>query len=215
MKIHIIIYILAFVFGLTSIVSCSENVDDVEEFQNWQAVNDDFFDNLYITAKAQSSTPGSQWKVLRNWSFAESAAKDPSDHIVVEVLKSGNGSGCPLYTDSVKVHYEGRLLPSTSYTDGYVFSKSYNGEFNPEAAVPSKFAVSGLVDGFATALQYMHIGDTWRVYVPNQLGYGEIDNGTIPAFSVLIYEITLVAYYRAGVEVPDSRAGEQAGWITE
>lgn len=97
----------------------------------------------------------------------------------------------------------GRLLPSTSYADGLVFDKSYYGTFNEATANPATFTINGgLVDGFATAMQNMHIGDKWRVYIPYQLGYGKKGAKTIPAYSTLIFEIILVSYYRADADVP-------------
>lgn len=199
--------------GLLS--SCSENDSDVEEYPNWKATNDKFFNNLYTTAKADTAQGNQDWKIIRQWSLVESGATAPSDYIVVNVLEHGTGSGCPFYTDSVKVHYEGRLLPSTSYPDGYVFDKSFTGDFNPATVLPTTFAVSGTVDGFTTALMNMHIGDRWKVYIPYQLGYGNVDNGSIPAYSTLVFDITLVSYYRAGVDVPESKARKAGEWIEE
>ena len=61
----------------------------------------------------------------------------------------------------------------------------------------------------------MHIGDRWKVYIPYQLAYGKTNNGTIPAYSTLVFDVTLVSYYRAGVDVPDSKARKAAGWVEE
>ncbi len=199
--------------GLLS--SCSESDNDVEEYPDWKTTNDNFFNNLYFTARADTALGNQDWKIIRQWSLVESGATAPSDYIVVNVLEHGTGSGCPLYTDSVKVHYEGRLLPSTSYSDGYVFDKSFTGDFNPATALPATFAVDGTVDGFITALMSMHIGDRWKVYIPYQLGYGNINNGSIPAYSTLVFDITLVSYYRAGVDVPESKARKAGEWIEE
>lgn len=216
MKIHIIIlYLLALLAPVGLLSSCSESDNEEEEFPNWKKTNEQYFNNLYAMAKSSADMGDKSWKVIRQWSLEESTAKDPYDYIVVNVLENGTGSGCPLYTDSVKVHYEGRLLPSTSYPDGYVFDKSFTGEFNPATALPAKFAVSGMIDGFTTALQYMHIGDRWKVYIPYQLGYGKTASGSIPAYSTLVFDVTLVSYYRAGVEVPDSKARPATGWIEE
>lgn len=216
MKIHIIIlYLLALLAPVGLLSSCSESDNEEEEFPNWKKTNEQYFNNLYAMAKSSADMGDKSWKVIRQWSLEESTAKDPYDYIVVNVLENGTGSGCPLYTDSVKVHYEGRLLPSTSYPDGYVFDKSFTGEFNPATALPAKFAVSGMIDGFTTALQYMHIGDRWKVYIPYQLGYGSSASGSIPAYSTLVFDVTLVSYYRAGVEVPDSKARPATGWIEE
>ncbi len=218
MKIHLIIlYLLALLAPVGLLSSCSESDNEEEEFPNWKKTNEQYFNNLYAMAKSSADMGDKSWKVIRKWSLEESTAKDPYDYIVVNVLENGTGSGCPLYTDSVKVHYEGRLLPSTSYPDGYVFDKSFTGEFNPATALPAKFAVSGMIDGFTTALQYMHIGDRWKVYIPYQLGYGKTASGSIPAYSTstLVFDVTLVSYYRAGVEVPDSKARPATGWIEE
>ncbi len=216
MKIHLIIlYLLALLAPVGLLSSCSESDNEEEEFPNWKKTNEQYFNNLYAMAKSSADMGDKSWKVIRQWSLEESTAKDPYDYIVVNVLENGTGSGCPLYTDSVKVHYEGRLLPSTSYPDGYVFDKSFTGEFNPATALPAKFAVSGIIDGFTTALQYMHIGDHWKVYIPYQLGYGSSASGSIPAYSTLVFDVTLVSYYRAGVEVPDSKARPATGWIEE
>lgn len=216
MKIHLIIlYLLVLLAPVGLLSSCSESDNEEEEFPNWKKTNEQYFNNLYAMAKSSADMGDKSWKVIRQWSLEESTAKDPYDYIVVNVLENGTGSGCPLYTDSVKVHYEGRLLPSTSYPDGYVFDKSFTGEFNPATALPAKFAVSGMIDGFTTALQYMHIGDRWKVYIPYQLGYGKTASGSIPAYSTLVFDVTLVSYYRAGVEVPDSKARPATGWIEE
>jgi len=215
MKRYIIIYIGALFACLMTLTSCSENNDTVEEFPNWQETNEQYFNSLYATTTSNITLGNSGWKVLNKWSLEDSVATEAADHIIVEVLNAGTGSGCPLYTDSVKVHYEGRLLPSTSYHAGYVFDKSFYGEYDLETSLPAKMAVSSVVDGFGTALQNMHIGDRWRVYIPYQLGYGTSDNESIPAYSTLIFDITLVAYYRAGADIPTSRAAAKGVWIEE
>ena len=114
MKIHLIIlYLLALLAPVGLLSSCSESDNEEEEFPNWKKTNEQYFNNLYAMAKSSADMGDKSWKVIRQWSLEESTAKDPYDYIVVNVLENGTGSGCPLYTDSVKVHYEGRLLPST------------------------------------------------------------------------------------------------------
>lgn len=191
--------------------SCSEEDNTVEEFPDWENTNNAYFASLYNYAAGV--TDGS-WKVIKNFTFNDDIEATAENSIVVEVLEAGTGSGCPMYTDSVLVDYRGRLLPSTSYEDGYVFDQSYDGDYNPATAKPAKLYVGGVVDGFATVLQYMHIGDHWRVYIPYQLGYGEVDNGDIPAYSTLVFDIALRAYYRAGTPT-GSRAAVSGVWITE
>lgn len=143
------------------------------------------------------------------------------DYIVVHVLDKGKGSGCPMYTDSVKVSYRGRMLGTDTYPAGYVFDKTFDGTYDKTTAQVATYAVNSLVDGFTTALLNMHIGDRWMVYMPYQLAYGttQSSSSTIPAYSMLRFEIVLDSYYRIGQVVPGSRAVEagkkQGTWITE
>ena len=137
------------------------------------------------------------------------------DHIIVRVIKSGDSDVKPFYNDSVRVHYTGRLIPSKSYPSGYKFDQSYKGEFNPATAVPAQFKVSGVVEGFTTALLNMNLGDRWEVYIPYQLGYGEEDKNPIPGYSTLIFDINLVGIYRLGTSAPDWNAKPNDMWEME
>lgn len=192
--------------------SCGETEDAADEFENWKERNETYFNNLFNKAKNGSS----DMKVFTSWSLNEDVAVDADDHIVVQVLERGTGSGCPMYTDSVQVHYRGRLIPSASYTEGYVFDQSYSGVFNSQTLKPTNKAVNTLVDGFTTALMNMHIGDHWRVYIPYNLGYGTSTSSKIPAYSTLILDIALVAYYRPGTVIPAWKAKSSKGvWVDE
>ncbi len=227
MKKNQVFYIVAMLMAVMGISSCSETDDSKEEFVNWQEKNDSYFSTAYQAAKTNAN---GTYKLIHNWSFNDSVATDPANYIVVKVLNEGKGSGCPLYTDSVRVHYEGRLIPSTSYPSGWVFDSSWSGDYNLKTMVPVVLSPSNCVDGFATALQNMHIGDRWQVTIPYQLGYGTNDYSssgstvTIPGYSNLVFDITLVAYYRAGASIPSWKAKAKRGvestsstgyWVTE
>lgn len=209
-KSNLIFAVFAFVL-MSVFASCSEEDNTVEEFPDWRNRNETYFSDIWNTAKLNSD---GSWKTFLSYALEDTIPTTSDDYIAVKVLREGTGSGCPMFTDSVKVNYRGRLIPSTSYPDGYVFDQTYIGEYNPDTAYPSTMYVGGFVDGFATALQHMHIGDYWRVYIPYTLGYGSSDSDVIPAYSTLIFDVELVAYYRAGVDVPESRAVE-GEWITE
>ena len=181
----------------SALVSCSESNEEDTEFNDWQTRNEQYFDQKYNEVKALVDAGNTDWKILRKWSYEGNVATHSYDHVLVNVLNEGKGSGCPIYTDSVKVHYSGRLLPSTSYPDGYMFDKSWSGdEFNEATAIPATFSMGLVVKGFSTALMYMHIGDKWRVYIPHQLGYGSLTNPGA-AYSTLVFDVELVAYYHA------------------
>lgn len=182
--------------------SCGESNDEQPEYPNWKETNEKFFSQKFSEARSQQAGGDNTVKVLRSWSLNEVVAQNSYNYVVVNVLNSGTGSGCPLYTDSVMVNVRARLLPSTSYPDGYVFLQSYSGDFNPDLNAPVKMSVaqsSAVTNGLSTALQQMHIGDRWKVWVPYQLGYGTTSttSPTVEAYSTLIYDVELVAYFRA------------------
>lgn len=192
--------------GGTMFTACSESDDEVEEYPNWKATNDAYFNSFYETAKQRVAAGDAQWKVLKTWSLGELLTDKPENFIVARVISEGAGTVSPLYTDSVRVHYRGRLLPSTTYAGGYVFDQTFYDDFNPATAVPAKMGVAGLTAGFATALQHMHIGDRWEVTIPYQLAYGEQGSAPIPGYSVLVFDMTLAEIHHPGKPVPPFRA---------
>ena len=216
---YLALMLLTAVCGLTA---CSEDDNTVDEFADWQQKNDTYFESVYAQAKANAD---GKWLILPSWTVNDSiAALSPTSNVVAHVITEGTGSSCPIYTDPVQVHYRGRVIPSTSYPEGWVFDQSFTGNYNTALMTPSKFAVSGTNVGFATALQYMKIGDRWEVYIPYDLGYGESDyqasssSTTIPGGSTLIFDVTLVGYHHPGETVTTKAAGAAKAsgyWVTK
>jgi FKBP-type peptidyl-prolyl cis-trans isomerase FklB len=194
-------------------VSCGEENDTVDEYANWETRNTQYWDSIYNVAQQRISAGDTSWRVYNSWSLQDSVVTSSTYRIVVHIEQKGTGSGCPLYTDSVRVHYYGRLIPSASYPEGYLFNSSYSSDYNPQTSAPAQFLVSQLSDGFATALQHMHIGDRWEVYVPWPLGYGTDGSSSIPGYSVLRFNIYLQSYYHAGEDLPDFKAKSFSGWV--
>ena len=82
------------------------------------------------------------WRTFLSYSLDDSIANTSKDSLYVQIIKRGTGSDSPLGSDSCRVFYRGRLIPSTSYSEGYVFSHSgqstlYNDIFNRDLSVPS------------------------------------------------------------------------------
>ncbi len=229
MKLRISKYLFLLVMAVFALSSCSEDDNTVDEYANWQERNEQAFEDTLAYAKKMGESHG--WYVYRKWSLEnQTPNKDVNgvdvplsykdcDHIIVHVLKEGKGSGCPMYTDSVKVSFLGRLLGTDTYPAGYVFDKTFEGTYDKATAQVTTNLASGWIDGFTTAVLKMHIGDHWQVYIPYQLAYGTTQNGTIPAYSMLRFEIVLDSYYRPGQVIPGSRAVEggrnKGTWITE
>lgn len=201
MKINRLFPLAVMLFSLVlGTVSCSEEDNTIEEYPDWQATNDAFFDRLSDSVKAllAADPARTDWKRIKSWSKSDVHEGANSDYIIVHVEQSAPASetAMPLYTDTVTVSYTGRLLPSLSYPAGFIFDRTFYGDYNPELSSCAKFAVgnsygNNLVDGFATALQQMRRGDRWTVYIPYQLGYRGTANGDVPAYSTLIFDLVL------------------------
>lgn len=195
-------------FAVFGLASCSEEDDTVEEFPNWQARNDAFFNSLTdsVLNLLELNPARTDWKRIKSWSKSDSIEGSNSDYIIVKVIEEGDpASATPLYTDTVTVHYLGRLLPSVSYPYGYVFDQSYYGNYYDDVSKPLLMAIGNsggnmLVDGFATALQHMRRGDHWMVYIPYQLGYGSRSQTGVPAYSTLIFDLRLVDFWSPVVQ---------------
>ncbi len=205
-----ILYILATLLLVSlAMVSCKETDDEVEEYPNWKKANEAFFAAKYNTARQAIAAGDNTWRIYKTYAKDASTTGEATDYIVVKVINEGTGSGYPLFTDSIRCHYRGQLMASTSYVDsqdpelGLVFDKSWSGDtFDASTFVPAKFSVAGVVEGFSTALQHMCIGDRWKVYIPYNLGYDETATGSVPAYSTLVFDLSLAAFYRAGTVVP-------------
>ena len=198
------LYALACLLALC-FTSCSESDEESTEYANWQARNDTYFAAIYQRATDSISAGSKNWHIYKALTKSQTEKGAITDYIVANVISEGNSStATPLQTDSVRVFYEGRLIPSDSYPEGKVFDCTWNGEYNVKTMVPTQFAVasSSIVTGFTTALQYMHVGDRWKVYIPYQLGYNAKAQSAVPAYSTLIFDLTLHSFWRNGYTSP-------------
>ena len=198
--------------GIISMTSCSES-DEEEEFANWQSKNESYFTQIYTQAETAIKSGDNSWKIIPVYSKDASSAKYMSDYIVAHVETEGTGTESPIYSDQVRVHYRGNFIPSKSHSNGFQFDSSWTGEYNLKTMMPSSFSVSGTILGFTTALMNMHKGDRWTVYVPYNLAYGTSDytpkdsqgnvtGSTIPAYSMLKFDLTLIDFIHKGESFP-------------
>ncbi len=95
------------------------------------------------------------------------------------VLKQGNGPS-PTAGDVVRCNYRGTLLNGTE------FDKSAPGK-------PAEFSVGEVIDGWKEALQKMHVGDKWQLFVPPNLAYDmRPPRPPIEPGHMLVFEIELL-----------------------
>ena len=179
--------------------SCSEK-DEVSEYENWQARNQHYVDS--IASLANAGTDG--WTKMLVYYLVDSKEnpdKDNNHYVYIKKLENGTGTQSPEFKDSVRVHYIGRLIPSSSHPQGYVFGKSYSTyTFNEDTDVPALMNTGGSV--IATPLMHMVEGDRWKVVVPYFIGYGTDDYSLagIPGYSSLTFDVKLARIYKYRID---------------
>ena len=98
----------------------------------------------------------------------EEGVKALPNGICYKVLAEGNAqSAKPSVRSIVTAHYTGKTIPLAC-------------------------RLCDLIEGWIIAMQQMHIGDKWEVYIPAEMGYGKFSQPGIPGGSTLIFEIELL-----------------------
>ncbi len=190
---------LVLTLGLAAACSEEEALDEqAREFSDWQARNDAFFLSLDDSLRRDAG----RWVKLKNISLDPLTDGAPTDYVYALKLDSAAAPEQVFakHTDSVRISYEGRLMPSGRlYPDGMVYASTVFSQYDSKTNATAKYLVSAMpFAGWQTAVQHMRKGDYWRIYVPYDLGYGSAGSGKVPAYSTLIIDMTLVDISPAG-----------------
>ncbi|MBO6030621.1 MAG: FKBP-type peptidyl-prolyl cis-trans isomerase [Prevotella sp.] len=135
-----------------------------------------------IKAKELEKTYGSNKEAGEKFLAAnktKEGVKTLESGVQYKVIKEGNGP-IPADTSLVKVHYEGKTV------EGKVFDSSY------ERGEPINLRCNQTIKGWTDAMVHMPAGSVWEVYIPQDLAYGEREQGDIKPFSALIFKIELI-----------------------
>ena len=203
------IWLALILFPLVGMVSsCTEDETEEGEFDNWKQKNETFFNQVVSNSNYK--------KILTYTKDTTNPSITDADYIYVDVLEEGSGTQTALFTDSIFYTYRGRLIPSKTYEKGYVFEESFLGNFDWSKSAMRKACASwnpvvtatGTIytlwtEGFCTALQHMKKGDHWMVYIPYQLAYGESGSSSIPAYSMVVFELAVADVWHPGESRPD------------
>jgi FKBP-type peptidyl-prolyl cis-trans isomerase len=109
----------------------------------------------------------------------KAGVKTTASGLQYEVLRMGSGAK-PSATDTVEVNYAGTLIDGTEFDNSYKRGQSIS------------FPLNGVIRGWTEGLQLMPAGSKFKFYIPQQLGYGMNDAGSIPGGSVLVFEVELL-----------------------
>lgn len=123
--------------------------------------------------------------IQKNREWLSAKAKEPGvmsldKGIYYKVIKKGNPKGAmPNIGSVVTAHYVGKTI------NGKTFDSSRGG-------VAPAFRLRELIPGWVIALQQMHVGDKWELYIPAEQAYGSRNIPGIPGGSTLVFEIELL-----------------------
>ena len=123
--------------------------------------------------------------IEKNRAWLAGKAKEPGvklldKGIYYQIIKSGNAQGpTPNRGSVVTAHYTGKTI------NGKTFDSSRGG-------VAPAFRLRDLIAGWIIALQQMHPGDRWEIYIPAEQGYSKLSQPGIPGGSTLIFDIELI-----------------------
>lgn len=97
-----------------------------------------------------------------------------------KVVKQGDGP-TPAATDTVTAHYTGKLI------DGTVFDSS------KQRGQPATFPLGNVIKGWTEGVALMPTGSEYELTIPAELAYGDQEVGSIPAGSVLVFDVELIS----------------------
>ena len=169
----ILLLIPSIIAAMSIFTGCHDD-DNWKDYAEWRDAN-----NEWLQQQGMLLDENGQAFYTRVYPSWNQSAYVYMHHFHDRSLTEGNLT--PLYTSTVSVKYKGRL-----YND-VAFDSSYNN-------VDSLFntTLGNVIDGWGIALQNMRVGDSARVVIPYQQGYGTSGSGSIPPYSALQFDIKLV-----------------------
>lgn len=166
------------------VASVYDGVKPEMTFDEAKRIVNEYFAKLEAEMQAEAAKQGEVNRKNGEAFLTENAKREgikvTESGLQYEVLESGKGDS-PKASDNVEVHYTGKLI------DGTVFDSSV------ERGVPASFGVTQVIPGWVEALQLMHEGDKWRLYIPSNLAYGPNGaGGVIGPNMTLIFDVELL-----------------------
>lgn len=175
---RIFLYIVGIV-AATGLLSCGgDDKTAWETYQEWYEFNTSWM----AQQEARTNADGTPYytKVVPAW--------DSQAYVLIKYFNDRSkteGNLSPMYTSTVNVKYKGCLCTDEPFDSSYLMTTYGDSLFQTRP--------SGVIPGWAIALENMRVGDTCEVVIPFTCGYGEEGSGSsIPPYSALKFGIKLV-----------------------
>lgn len=194
---------LPFLLMLAGVFASCEEVEEEGAYANWRERNQAFIDSIRVVAgdnlvmnleQLEKIQPGEMFYIKNDLISTE---KSPQYVYCKKLVKNMDGER-PLYFESAYVYYYGTLYTGSRFDGSFTGYSSLDQNIPiPPAKEPTefdwtvKFSLPSLTSGWRTALQYMHTGERWMLYVPWESAYGTSDAGSVPGYSVLTFDVIM------------------------
>lgn len=177
----LLLYISSFLALMSfAAVSVSCNDDDKntwEDYENWRNANTAFYEEQKFAVDKDGNPEFVT--VVAPW--------NPGAEVLIKYLNDRSlteGNLVPLLTSTVDVKYRGMLVNNVAFDSSYLRTSPADSIFQT--------VLSKTIEGWWIALSSMRVGDSARVIIPYNVGYGSSITGSIPPFSTLIFDVKLV-----------------------
>lgn len=201
-------------------INLKEGANDIDLEAFYQGLKDAYANNTPALSKEQMQQVVQAYMIRKEAEYKKELEKKAADNkaageaflaenakkegvkttasgLQYKVIQEGSGIS-PTATDTVVVHYEGRLL------DGKVFDSSY------ERGEPASFPLDKVIAGWTEGLQLMKPGAIYEFYVSSDLAYGSAGNADIEPNSTLIFKVELLTEEAAKAALQKAQADQEA-----
>ena len=149
---------------------------DVMSFEEADETSNRLYEYFSELQFVQNRTEGEEFLAKKE---KEEGVKKTESGLLYKVLKQGTGPN-PTLDSRVNVIYRGSLVSGKVFDDSKGSTRS--------------FGLGQVIPGWSEGLQLMNAGSKYEFYIPYDLAYGERNNGEIPPYSALIFEVELVSF---------------------
>ncbi|MDR1585368.1 MAG: FKBP-type peptidyl-prolyl cis-trans isomerase [Prevotellaceae bacterium] len=135
------------------------------DYQEWKMINEQWLAQWQEEIKTYNdTTQGNKYITTESG-------------LIYKIIDEGDeNQRLPIEYSSIKVTYTGQFI------DGSAFDSLSD---------PSWLSMTSVVQGWVEGLKKLHTGGIIDLYIPYTLGYGEDGSGSIPPYSILIFNIHL------------------------
>ncbi len=137
---------------------------------------------LRTTAEAAAARNAAAAHEFLDRNAKAAGVRSTASGLQYKIIKAGNTTApSPQPTDLVTLSFRGTLLDGTEF------------DSSSKPGTSTTVQVNGVMKAWTEALTLMKPGAEWQLFVPPELGFGQVTRLGIPGGSLLIYDLQLIS----------------------